>query len=32
MKKLIFTVAFLVCATIINAQETTLSFDLKGKV
>lgn len=32
MKKLIFAVAFLVCATIINAQETTLSFDLKGKV
>ncbi len=32
MKKLIFAVAFLVCATVTNAQETTLSFDLKGKV
>ena len=32
MKKLIFSVAFLVIATVANAQETTLSFDLKGKV
>ena len=32
MKTLIFAVAFLVCATVTNAQVTTETFDLKGKV
>jgi hypothetical protein len=32
MKKLIFAAAFLVFANVSNAQENTLSFNLKGKV